>query len=146
MSRALKTRTATADDAVELAHLNSVSNHSKEPPETYIQRFNDPLRVDIPILAEVDGETAGFVNLRVLNPFFHDAPYAEITELFVLESHRRQGIASALIAQAEQIARENGARQLLVMTDFYNHSAQQTYRAAGFVHHDIALSKVLDKK
>jgi GNAT superfamily N-acetyltransferase len=66
-----------------------------------------------------------------------------LTELYVEESHRRRGVGRALVAHAERLAREAGARQMLILTDFYNHAAQSLYRLMGYAHYDIALTKDL---
>jgi GNAT superfamily N-acetyltransferase len=136
-------RTATPDDAPEIARLNRQFNGADEPAENYARRLSDPRRVDTPILAELDGRIIGIANLRLLQAVFYSEPYAELTELFVEESSRRLGVGTALVGFAEQIARQSGAKQVLILTDFYNHSAQQLYRSLGYVHYDLALAKNL---
>ena len=134
-------RVARANDAVEIARLNLAFNGVTDPPEAYAARLADPRRVDHPILALLDERAVGLANLRLAPNVFYAEPYAELSELFVEEAHRRQGIARALIQAAERLAVESGARQMVILTDFYNHPAQQLYRALGFQHHDIALVK-----
>lgn len=143
--RALIVRTAQPADAGEIARLNTRMNGSDEPPENYANRLKEARRVDTPILAEMDGQVIGMANLRLLQPVFYAEPYAELTEMFVEESYRRRGVGRALIAFAEQLALEGGAHAMLVLTDFYNHAAQELYRSMGFVHYDIALIKSLGK-
>jgi GNAT superfamily N-acetyltransferase len=72
-------------------------------------------------------------------------PYAELTELFVEEGFRRQGVGKCLVAHAEKLAREAGASKMLILTDFYNHAAISLYRAIGYAHYDIALTKDLSE-
>jgi GNAT superfamily N-acetyltransferase len=139
----LSVRAALPEDAAEIARLNLVMNEVNEPPENYAARLANLHRVDTPILAEVQGRAVGFAVLRLLGPVMYSEPYAELTEMFVEEAYRRQGVGKALIAFAEGIVRQAGASQMLVLTDFYNYEAQQLYRAAGFVHYDIALVKEL---
>ena len=134
-------RAARANDAVEIARLNLAFNGVTDSPEAYAARLADPRRVDHPILALLDERAVGQANLRLAPNVFYAEPYAELSELFVEEAHRRQGIARALIQAAERLAVESGARQMVILTDFYNHPAQQLYRALGFQHHDIALVK-----
>jgi GNAT superfamily N-acetyltransferase len=102
----------------------------------------NPLRTT-PILAEINGRAIGIANLRLLAAVFYSAPYAELTELFVEENARRLGAGAALVSFAEQLARQGGAVEMLILTDFYNHAAQQLYRKCGYEHCDIALAKKL---
>lgn len=136
-------RVAAPVDAPEIARLNRLFNGVDEPPENYARRLADPRRVDTPILAEINERVIGIANLRLLTAVFYSAPYAELTELFVEESARHLGAGSALVSFAEQLAREGGAVEMLILTDFYNHAAQQLYRKCGYEHYDIALAKKL---
>ena len=139
----LTIRLAKLADAPEIARLNRLFNGVDEPPENYARRLADRRRVDTPILAEINGRVIGVANLRLLTAVFHPAPYAELTELFVEESARRLGAGTALLGFAEGLARQGGAVQMLILTDFYNHAAQQLYRKCGYQHHDIVLAKKL---
>lgn len=141
---AFSIREAVAADAVEIARLNAAFNGSDETPDVYATRLADASRVDTPVVAIVDGRMVGLANLRLVKPLFHPDRYAEITEMFVEEAYRRRGIGRALLAQAETLARRAGARQMLILTDFYNDVAQRLYRSMGYSHYDIALSKALD--
>jgi GNAT superfamily N-acetyltransferase len=136
-------RRAEIADAPEIARLNLLFNQVNEPPLFYKNRLAEPHRMDIPILAVMDQQIAGLANLRILNQFFYAQPYAELTELFVENAYRRMGVGSALIKYAEELAREAGADEIILLTDFYNDTAQKFYHANGYVHHDIAFSKSL---
>jgi GNAT superfamily N-acetyltransferase len=139
----LTVRTATADDAPEIARLNRLFNGVDEPAENYARRMGDPRRVDTPLLAEINGRVIGIANLRLLTAVFYSEAYAELTELFVEERARRLGAGAALVSYAEDLARKGGAVEMLILTDFYNQTAQQLYRKLGYEHYDIALSKKL---
>jgi GNAT superfamily N-acetyltransferase len=139
----IEIRKAEAQDAGAIARLNLLFNEVDTPPESYAQRLADPHRVDWPILAEVDGHAVGLANLRLAPSVFYDAPYAELSELFVEEAYRRRGIGQALVQYAERLAQEAGADEIIILTDFYNHTAQQLYYRLGYENHDMALSKSL---
>ncbi len=139
----LTVRVASAADAAEIARLNRLFNGVDEPPENYARRMVDPLRVDIPILAELDGQAVGIAGLRLVPAVFYPFPYAELTELYVEESARRIGAGAALIRFAEQLARQAGAEEMVILTNFYNHPAQRLYLRMGYTHRDIALAKDL---
>lgn len=97
--------------------------------------------IEHPILAEADGSVAGFASLRLVNYLGEDAPYAEISELFVSEAFRRRGIARALMAELERRARAAGASSLAVLTAADNDPALTLYRTMGFEQFSIALQK-----
>jgi GNAT superfamily N-acetyltransferase len=139
----LTVRIATTADAPEIARLNRLFNEVDEPAENYARRMGDPRRVDTPLLAEINGHPIGIANLRLLTAVFYSVPYAELTELFVEERARRLGAGAALVSFAEELARKGGAVEMLILTDFYNQTAQQLYRKLGYEHYDIALSKKL---
>lgn len=138
----IQTRIATIDDAPELARMNAIFNESQDTAEQLAARMIDPKRVETAIIAEIEGRTVGFAAVHVVASLFYPTPRAEVTELFVEEAYRRQGIGRALMAHAEQVAREGGAIDLIVLTDFDNHEAQGLYRAAGFKNDGIEMIKV----
>jgi GNAT superfamily N-acetyltransferase len=136
-------RPAQAGDCAEIARLNTFFNGSSEPPEAYPPRLADPRRVDTPLLAWLDGRAVGIANLRLAPSVFYPEPYAELSELFVEEAYRRGGVGRALTLFAEDLARQAGAAEMIVLTDFENHPAQELYRSLGYQRYDMALSKDL---
>jgi GNAT superfamily N-acetyltransferase len=136
-------RPAALCDTSELARLNTAFNDSREPPAAYAVRLAAADRVDHPILAWAGERAVGLANLRLLLPALFPDAYAEITELFVEEQYRRLGIGRQLVAFAEEMARAAGARSMLILTNYYNHPAQQLYRSQGYEPYDIALFKSL---
>ena len=54
-----------------------------------------------------------------------------VYEADVAETHRRRGIASALLEQLAGLARERGIRVGFVLTDVNNGAANALYRSAG---------------
>jgi len=137
------TRVATPDDAYELVRLNRAFNGVDEPPERLALRLCDLQRVEIPILAEVDGRVVGFASLRVVLCVFYATPHAELTELFVEPGYRRRGVGRALVAHAERLAREREAEKLVVLTGFTNLEGQAFYRAVGYTDRELAMGKTL---
>jgi len=129
-------RLATVADAAALTRLNSLFNGSSDPAEVMAQRLADPRQVEIALVAESAGQVIGFAGLRRIPSLFYVQTFAELTELFVEEPYRRQGIGQALIAVAEQLAIQSGARELLVLTGKDNEEAQALYRSQGYVEYD----------
>ena len=128
-------------DAAALAHLLTEFTHLTTTPAQIQQRLARSQSVEHPILAEINGQVVAFASLRLLNYLGEDAPYAEISELFVLEHFRRQGIARALMTELEARARAAGASSLAVLTAAENDTAVALYRAMGFQEFSIALQK-----
>lgn len=144
MTANIRIRTAECTDAAGLAQLvrlNALFNGASDSTEQIAARLKDPRRVETIILAETDGCIVGFAALRIVPCVFFSEPYSELTELYVDESFRRQGVGRVLVAHVEKLAQEAGARHMLILTDFYNNAAQSLYRSMGYVHYDIALTK-----
>ena len=128
-------------DAEALAYLLTDFNRLTTTPAQVHLRLARSQGIEHPILAELDGNVVGFASLRLVNYLGDDAPYAEISELFVLEHYRRQGIARALIAELEVRAHAAGASSLAVLTAADNDTAVALYQAMGFQEFSIALQK-----
>lgn len=126
-----------------LARMNAIFNGSTVSAEQLAERLADPHCVETPIIAEVEGEVVGFTALRVVPSLFYNAPHAELTELFVEAAYRRRGIGKSLIAYALDLARQAGAKEMMVLTGFDNHGAQALYREMGFEADDLDMDRPL---
>jgi ribosomal protein S18 acetylase RimI-like enzyme len=92
-----------------------------------------------------EGDPVGFLQLY---PGFSSVglrPAWVLNDLYVAESARGRGVAEALIAAAEQVARDAGCTTLSLETHHDNHAAQRLYRRLGWVEQDdyLAFSKQL---
>ena len=128
-------------DAEALSQLVTDFTGLTNTPAQIHQRLARSQGIEHPILAELAGKVVGFASLRLLNYLGEDAPYAEISELYVLEHYRRQGIARALMIELEVRARAAGASSVAVLTAADNDTAVALYRAMGFQEFSIALQK-----
>jgi aminoglycoside 3-N-acetyltransferase I len=89
----------------------------------------DPLTL---MLVAFDGERpVGFVLAHELLRRHGDRANLFVYEVDVPESHRRRGIASALLARLAELARERGIRIGFVLTEPDNEPANALYRSAG---------------
>ena len=79
------------------------------------------------LLARVDGEPAGLGGVRFL-----DTEAAEVKTMFVTPAFRGQGLARAILAELERIAREHSCRRTQLDTSAYLTPAVALYRAAGY--------------
>ena len=138
-------RMACPEDIPELARLNAAFNGGNESAAALAERFADPRRVEWPIVAEVGGRLVGFAALRLAPGLFYPEPHAEMTELYVEDACRRQGIGRELVKFVECMAVDIGAHELWLMTGLENHDAQEFYRSLGYDHQDLALSKEFER-
>ena len=84
------------------------------------------------MLVAFDGELpVGFVLAHDLPRRHGDRSKLFVYEVDVAESHRRRGIAKALLARLAELARERGIRIGFVLTDEDNAAANALYRSAG---------------
>jgi len=125
-------RIATYHDAGELARLNALFNDVHDPPELVARRLQDSRTIETPLLAEKDGKAVGFASLLLIHSPFYEAPYAEITELFVEAGVRRQGVGRALMEKAEQLAHQRGTLEIRLVTSAENQTAQAFYHSLGY--------------
>lgn len=129
---AITIRPATPDDAAALAVLLDRFDGAGAAPAQVAARLRASARVLTTYLAEVDGRAAGFACLRLIPHLQGDAPYAELTDIYVDPPFRRRGVASALLAVVEAAARTAGATEIVVITGFENDGAQVAYRSQGY--------------
>ena len=98
------------------------------------------------IMADYVKQTAGFVcvvaSTRGESPE-DPAPFAWIHDIFVKPEHRRRGVASVLMAEAERFARSQGARVLRLGVLDRNEHARAIYVRHGFREHAHVLTKTL---
>lgn len=140
-------RIATKADAPALAamieHFNSDYRAITVTPEQAAARLAATAGVETTIIAEVGGQPAGFACLRVVPYMSDDTPYAEVSDLFVERAFRRRGVGRALIERCEQLARERGAAEVVLITGHDNMMAQALYRSVGYGDYGLALRKRL---
>ena len=134
---------ATTEDAPTIAKLNLLFNEVDASPEVIAARMSDPNCVETVILAKAADNAVGFALVRVVPSVLYPTSHAELTEVYVLEKFRQHGIASGLIAFAEQIAVQKGARSILVQTGDDNIPALSLYKKLGYEEYDLTLKKKL---
>lgn len=100
------------------------------------------------LVAEVAGSVAGMAEIVVSAALpDHRSPVPRLTaqvHTVVLETHRGEGIGKALVAAAEQLARQRGVEVLIAPILASNAEAIGFYSRAGFGQHGILLSKKLN--
>jgi GNAT superfamily N-acetyltransferase len=139
-------RVARMDDLSDLARLNELFNEVVSTPDQLEARLAHPKCVEIPIVAEIDNRVVGFAALRVAPSVFYKEAHAELTEIYVEEPYRRQGVGSALVRFAERLARRKAAEEIILQTGRSNQGAQDFYSAMGYGEWAIAMGKTLSPK
>lgn len=84
------------------------------------------------LLAEDEGEPAGFVLLYPGWSSVSTGPTLLLNDLFVAPNARRLGVASRLLRAAADLGRARGALRLVLETADDNHAAQALYRREGW--------------
>jgi GrpB-like predicted nucleotidyltransferase (UPF0157 family)/GNAT superfamily N-acetyltransferase len=79
------------------------------------------------LLVRVAGEAAGLGGVRHL-----DTGIAEVKSMYLAPAHRGKGLARALLAELEEIARRHGCRAARLDTSDYLTDAIGLYRASGY--------------
>jgi GNAT superfamily N-acetyltransferase len=101
------------------------------------------------IMVAVDGRDVVGMMCFVLEP---PPPYLRadlaqvgwVSELVIDERHRGQGIGTALLEEAERLARSHGVRRLMIGAIVGNHIARKAYERFGFRPAVMELAKDLE--
>jgi len=111
------------------------------PSEKYLRRALSREET-IALAAYADGEIAGGLVAYVLDKLEQERSEIYIYDLAVAEHHRRQGIATALIAELQGIAAAFNAWVIYVQADYGDEQAIALYEKLGtredVMHFDIA--------
>jgi ribosomal protein S18 acetylase RimI-like enzyme len=125
-------RQATPADAPAVAQLNHLFNGVPADAQGVAARIAHCTATERIFLAEVDGLAVGFLSLWLFPIVCYPEPYAEVSELYVGEGYRQAGVGAALMREAMEVARVEGAVELKVNTGFRNTAAQRLYTSLGF--------------
>lgn len=136
-------RVATTDDAPALSKLIAELNGPQGGTEETAARLSACNGLEVALIAWTPSGAAGFACLRVTPAVGSREPHALLTELYVRETHRRRGVAGALVREAEALARRQGADALYLFTGRQNVGAQAFYEALGFESRSIVYQKPL---
>jgi ribosomal protein S18 acetylase RimI-like enzyme len=136
-------RQATPDDAADLAVLLDRFDDAGATPAQVAARMQASAHVLTTYVAEIESTMAGFACLRLVPHLQGDAPYAELTDLYVDPPYRRRGVARALMDRVEGQALAAGATEVVVITGSENDPAQAAYRVQGYGDWALAMRKCL---
>jgi aminoglycoside 6'-N-acetyltransferase I len=100
-------------------------------------------------LVNKKSEYIAFAYLSLRNDFVEGAtsyPIAYLEGIYVKESYRKTGIASKLIQQAEQWAKENGSSQLASDVEIDNEQSIRFHNKSGFQEENRIVCFIKDLK
>jgi len=136
-------RPATPSDAERLAALLTDEGYPAGGTDlaSRIERFSTP---DSHVLvAEASGEVIGFIAFHLIPRFETDERFARIVALVVDPGVRERGIGRRLMADAERIARNDGAAFLEVTAGHHRPEARKLFETLGY---DAGLAAYLRKR
>jgi len=128
----IQIRTALGSDAPDLQKLNDLFNGANSNALSAIQESLQTNTSEIVCVAADGNRLVGFCCGQVYKSMCYPFLCAEITELFVLDGHRRQGIGKRLLARMESELTVRGARHLHILTNGRNIAAKTLYRSFGY--------------
>ena len=140
---AITIRPATTADAGRLAALLTDEGYvaGESDLAARVERFSTP---DSHVLAaEASGEVIGFVAFHLIPRFETDERFARVVALVVDPGVRARGIGRRLMAEAERVAREDGAAFLEVTSGHHRPEARKLFEALGY---DPGLAVYLRKR
>lgn len=128
----MKIRLANLNDAAALfkmnEHFNGAGSTTKELlADSIVNNMQEAV-----FIATVDGEAAGFCCVQLFKSMCYRSYYAEITELFVEEAYRQQGVATALMGYVEDYFRDKHVKGYQLFTGKQNEIAQAFYEKNGY--------------
>lgn len=136
LTERIHVRQAQTTDIQALFAMNELFNGPGSTTEELLTETIRSNARETVLIAEADGEPAGFCCVQLSVSMCYDTNYIEITELFVREEYRRQGVASALLASAESFFGDQRVRSYQLFTGKTNTIAQRFYEQQGYIRSD----------
>ena len=121
----------------------TVSAESREACQAIWERHLGDERAAHLVAEDDEGAIVGFCSLHFRDRLNYPSPDAWVPDLIVTESARRRGVARALLAEAERLARERGCWQLTLESGYQREEAHQLYRALEMIDHGKYFTKPL---
>ncbi|WP_195576594.1 GNAT family N-acetyltransferase [Paenibacillus sp. 1001270B_150601_E10] len=144
MGNPIMIRRAATEDAAELARLNEEFNGVQLTKAEVIEGLSQSQ--EIVLIAFYMGRAVGFICGQHYRSFCYLKRQAEITEMYVMEEARRQGIATLLIKQLEEELMRHDVDAIKVLTGEHNQAGRKTYEHSQYEWQDeIVLEKTFSQ-
>lgn len=128
----MKIRLANKNDVASLFEMNERFNGAGSTSKELLADSIENNSQEAVFIAIVDDAAAGFCCAQVFKSMCYRSYYAEITELFVIEEYRKQGVATALMAFAEDYFKDKNVQGYQLFTGKQNEMAQAFYEKNGY--------------
>ena len=140
-------RKATVKDAEQLGVLNDEFNGAGETTLDNIRNSLKYNQQEVVIVDDENGVLTGFVCVQLKKSFCYDEYMPEITEVYVRPAYRKKGVASEMIAFAEDYCIKNyPLHKYELLTGTENIIAQFLYNRLGYTDDgELHLSKRVKK-
>jgi ribosomal protein S18 acetylase RimI-like enzyme len=102
------------------------------PPEPDWTFFNERVDIRDVLIAELDGQVAGYVRLSHPFPIESSSHVLHISGIVVDPTLQRRGVGRALLQAAEAEARTRGVRRITLRVLAPNDAARSLYEACGY--------------
>lgn len=127
----MKIRVANIDDAKDLFELNEIFNGAGNNIE-HIKESLTNNEQEIVFIALIEDKAIGFCCVQLFKSMCYSTNYVEITELFVMEEYRHQGIGMALMRYVEEYYINDNIDCFQLFTGGENYIAQSFYEKNGY--------------
>lgn len=125
-------RLAAIEDSVQLEILNNEFNGKGETNLERIRKSLSENKQEVIVVDEHNGLLVGFVCIQIKKSFCYDGYMPELTEVYVKKEYRNQGIATSMIAFAEQYCMAKyECHTFELLTGEENANAQRVYKKTG---------------
>ena len=119
-------------ECIEGIRADLVHHLDDQPPNSFLFVAEDE-----------DGEPVGFLHLQKTQDFFNGRTNCHISDLAVAPGHEGQGVGRALLAHAEDWAREHRCALMTLAVFPGNERARALYEASGYDTDLLRLAKPL---
>ncbi|NUU60709.1 GNAT family N-acetyltransferase [Paenibacillus agri] len=133
-------RLATIQDAESLSSLNQEFNGGDKRSVSEIMKSLNSNN-ELVAVATIMDEVVGFACAQSMKSFCYNEAHGEITEMYVQESARRNGVATSLISFLEKQLLTRGVKTVKILTGRDNNPAIQTYELSGYIKDDEVMLK-----
>lgn len=136
-------RLAIYDDAEQLKQLNNEFNGLGDTTLEKIQESLLHNQQEFVVVEEINKKIVGFICVQLKKSFCYEEYMVEITEAYVKDNYRHNGIAARMITFAEEHCKSNYPfHKIELLTGRQNHTAQKVYDKLGYKEDsEIHLSK-----
>jgi aminoglycoside 3-N-acetyltransferase I len=127
-------RLLSGDEKLAQGAVNTIKPaEERNHKEVTTEHMRDFLKQDnhVLIMAHEEEHPVGFALAYLLDRVDRDQPMMLFYEIEVLESHKRRGVAAAIINKLKEICQDQNVMKMWVYTSKSNAAAMQLYKSTG---------------